>query len=113
MKADPIHSLTDSFEAHEQETESGVLYWLARDIQHLLGYTEWWNFTAVISKEKTACEVSGHAIFDRFVDINKTIKMPARCGEGSRSVRVAFISLSVRMTVFDLYSVTWHARTNH
>lgn len=76
MKADLIHSLTDSFEAHAQQTESGVLYWLARDIQHLLGYSEWRNFTAVISKAKTACEVSGHAILDHFVDVNKTIQMP-------------------------------------
>jgi len=76
MKADLIHSLTDSFEAHAQQTESGVLYWLARDIQHLLGYADWRNFTAVISKAKTACVVSGHAILDHFVDINKTIQMP-------------------------------------
>lgn len=26
MKADLIHSLTDSFEAHAQQTDSGVLY---------------------------------------------------------------------------------------
>ena len=76
MKADLIHSLTDNFEAHAQQTESVVLYWLARDIQHLLGYSEWRNFTAVISKAKTACEVAGHAILDHFFDVNKTIQMP-------------------------------------
>lgn len=76
MKTDLIHSLTDSFEAHAQQTEGGVEFWLARDLQHLLGYTEWRNFTAVISKAKTACEVSGHAIADHFVDVNKTIQMP-------------------------------------
>jgi len=69
MKTDLIHSLTDSFEAHAQQTEGGVEFWLARDLQHLLGYTEWRNFTAVISKAKTACEVSGHAISDHFVDV--------------------------------------------
>lgn len=76
MKTDLIHSLTDSFEAHAQQTEGGVEFWLARDLQHLLGYTEWRNFTAVISKAKTSCEVSGHAISDHFVDVNKTIPMP-------------------------------------
>jgi len=75
MKTDLIHSLTDSFEAHAQQTEGGVEFWLARDIQHLLGYTEWRNFTTVISKAKTACEVSRHAISDHFVDVNKTIQM--------------------------------------
>jgi DNA-damage-inducible protein D len=76
MKTDLIHSLTDSFEAHAQQTEGGVEFWLARDLQHLLGYSEWRNFTAVVSKAKTACEVSGHAIADHFVDVNKTIQMP-------------------------------------
>src|ERR1019366_3852403 len=58
------------------EVEGGVEYWLARDLQDLLGYTEWRNFTAVIAKAETACEVSGHAIPDHFVEVNKTIQMP-------------------------------------
>ncbi|MFM2408881.1 MAG: hypothetical protein RL358_1623 [Pseudomonadota bacterium] len=76
MKTDLIHTLTDSFEAYAQQTEGGIEFWLARDLQHLLGYSEWRNFTAVISKAKTACEVSTHAISDHFVDVNKTIQMP-------------------------------------
>jgi DNA-damage-inducible protein D len=80
MKIDVIHSLTDSFESHAQQTEGGVGFWLARDLQHLLGYSEWRNFTAVISKAKTACEVSGHAISDHFVDVNKMVDL----GSGSQ-----------------------------
>ena len=76
MRTDLIQSLTTTFEAHAQQTESGVEFWLARDIQCLLGYTEWRNFTAVINKAKTACQVSGHAVADHFVDVNKTIQMP-------------------------------------
>jgi hypothetical protein len=34
----------EHFEGHAQQTEEGVEYWLARDIQHLLGYTDWLNF---------------------------------------------------------------------
>jgi DNA-damage-inducible protein D len=40
MKTEQIHSLTETFEAHAQQTESGVEYWLARDLQHLLGYAK-------------------------------------------------------------------------
>jgi DNA-damage-inducible protein D len=76
MKTELIQSLTSSFEAHAQQAEDGVEYWLARDLQHLLGYNEWRNFMAVITKAKTACEVSGHSISDHFVDVNKTIQMP-------------------------------------
>ena len=63
-------------EAHVQQTEGGVEYWLARDIQHLFDYDEWRNFNAVFSKTKTACEVSGNVVSDRFADVNKTIQMP-------------------------------------
>ena len=78
MKTETIQTLTSTFEAHAQQTEGGVEYWLARDIQHLLGYTEWRNFTAVIGKAKTACEVSRHVVSDHFVEVNKTIRMPNR-----------------------------------
>ena len=56
-------------------TEGGVEYWLARDIQHLLDYKEWRNFTGVINKAKTACEVSNHPIEDHFVDVNKMVDL--------------------------------------
>jgi len=54
-------------------TESGIEFWFARDIQHLLGYSEWRNFNNVISKGKTSCEVSGNLILDHFVDVNKMV----------------------------------------
>ena len=76
MKKELVHTLTSTFEAHAQHTDSGVEFWLARDLQHLLGYTEWRNFTLAINKAKTACEISDHAIADHFVDVNKTITMP-------------------------------------
>lgn len=44
MKTEIVQSLTETFEGHAQQTEGGVEYWLARDIQHLLGYTKWENF---------------------------------------------------------------------
>jgi DNA-damage-inducible protein D len=75
METDTITSLTETFEAHAQQTESGIEYWLARDLQHLLGYSEWRNFTAVLTKAKTACEISNHAIPDHFVDVTKMVDL--------------------------------------
>ena len=80
MKKELVQTLTDTFEGHAQQTESGVEYWLARDIQHLLGYAEWRNFGQVISKAKTACEVSGQLVKDHFVDVNKMVEL----GSGSQ-----------------------------
>jgi DNA-damage-inducible protein D len=75
MEAQQIQTLTATFEGHAQRMESGIEYWLARDLQHLLGYGKWDNFQGVISKAKTACEVSGHAIADHFADVGKMIEI--------------------------------------
>jgi len=80
MQTDTIHTLTETFEAHAQQTENGIEYWLARDIQHLLGYTKWDNFLNVISKAKTACEVSAHEVTDHFADVGKMVDL----GSGSQ-----------------------------
>ncbi len=80
MRTDVVHALTETFEGHAQQTESGIEYWLARDLQRLLGYTEWRNFGAVVGKAKTACEGSGHRVGDHFVDVNKMVDL----GSGSQ-----------------------------
>lgn len=80
MQNDLIHHMTASFEGHAQTTENGVEYWLARDIQHLSGYTEWRNFLNIVSKARTACELSNHPVQDHFVDINKMVEL----GSGSQ-----------------------------
>ena len=51
-------------------------YWLARDLQSLFGYTKWDNFINVVSRARTACEVSGYQVLDHFADVGKTIQMP-------------------------------------
>lgn len=81
MKKDLVNSLTERFESHARHTQAGVEFWLARDVQHLLGYTEWRNFSgSVVSKAKTACEISGHQVQDHFVDVNKMVDL----GSGSQ-----------------------------
>jgi len=73
MKHETVITLTGTFEAHAQETEGGIEFWLARDLQHLLGYSKWENFLNVVSKAKTACEVSGHEVLDHFPDVGKMV----------------------------------------
>lgn len=75
MKKEIIVQLNKTFE-ESAYTQSGVEYWMARDIQKLLDYTEWRNFLLVVDKAKTACMKSGQNIGDHFVDVNKTIPMP-------------------------------------
>lgn len=54
MRHELVLELTETFEGHAQVTDSGVDYWLGRDLQHLLGYTKWDNFINVVNRAKTA-----------------------------------------------------------
>lgn len=76
MKIEIINALTTHFESCSYHTDEGIEYWLARDLQKLLGYEKWANFENVISKAKIACENSHHAVTNHFADVGKTIKMP-------------------------------------
>ncbi|MGD9152825.1 MAG: DNA damage-inducible protein D [Gammaproteobacteria bacterium] len=80
MKTDFIYALTNNFEKHAQKTEDGVEFWLARELQQLLGYEEWRNFHNVIAKAKAACTNSKHNTTDHFVDVNKMVEL----GSGSQ-----------------------------
>lgn len=75
MEPKIIHSLTINFEDSSHKTNDGVEFWLARDLQHLLGYDKWDNFKNVISKAKTACEISGQKIIDHFADVGKKVSL--------------------------------------
>ena len=76
MTASTIQTLTSDFESFVNTTDGDIEFWLARDLQHLLGYTKWDNFKNVIFKAKTSCKVSGHDIDNHFAEVGKTIEMP-------------------------------------
>lgn len=75
MQKEIVYTLTINFESYAHQTDDGVEYWLARDLQALLGYSKWENFQNVVSKAKTACEVSGHQVADHFADVRKMVTL--------------------------------------
>jgi DNA-damage-inducible protein D len=79
MKKEVVFKLHSSFEEAACEHE-GVEYWLARDLQGLLDYTQWRNFVQVIDKAKTACEKSGQEIGHHFVDASKMVEIGSGAG---------------------------------
>jgi DNA-damage-inducible protein D len=74
MHRDLIRKLFRSFEeiAHR---EGGTECWLARELQELLGYTEWRNFAAVVQRARDACANAGHDPDDHFVAVNKMVEL--------------------------------------
>jgi DNA-damage-inducible protein D len=75
MKPALIRRLCKNFEDYVH-VQDGVEFWFARDLQNLLGYTEWRNFLKVIEKARESCENANNPILDHFVDANKSIPVP-------------------------------------
>ena len=75
MEKTTIAKLAKTFaeSAYEQD---GVEYWLARELQLLLDYTQWRNFEKVIDKAKESCKTTNESVSDHFADISKTIQLP-------------------------------------
>ena len=80
METQLIYTLTNNFEDFTHTTDNGVEFWLARDLQKLLDYTQWRNFELVITKAKTACELSEQEVSDHFADVSKTIEAATGVG---------------------------------
>ena len=57
------------------DQHTGMDFWLARDLQKLLGYTKWENFAKVIEKAKTSCKNADFEPLDHFLDIRKKVKL--------------------------------------
>jgi DNA-damage-inducible protein D len=74
MEKDTIEELNKRFEEYAYE-QDGVEYWLARELQELLGYSEWRNFLNSVNKAKESCNTSGVGASDHFVDVNKMVKI--------------------------------------
>lgn len=76
MKKEIIQSLTKNFEEFANKTNEGIEFWLARDLQNLLGYEKWSNFLNVVEKAKISCQTNKQEPSYHFADAGKTIEMP-------------------------------------
>jgi len=59
------------FEDIKHIDENGNEYWEARELQHVLEYTQWRRFENVIDKAKIACKNSNVDINEQFANVGK------------------------------------------
>ena len=63
------------FENIKHIDENGDEYWLARELQSVLEYTQWRRFENVINKSKLACNNSNISIDDHFAYVGKMVEI--------------------------------------
>jgi len=70
----PMHG-TQSFEELKQCNEYGAEYWSARDLQPMLGYSQWRRFEDAVKRAMTSCETSGNNPRHHFAGAGKMIEV--------------------------------------
>jgi DNA-damage-inducible protein D len=53
----------------------GIECWSARELQKILGYTQWRNFLNAVEKAKESCTNSGEKLSDHFADVGKMVEV--------------------------------------
>ena len=77
-----------TFEDIKHIDENGIEFWYARELQSVLNYKEWRKFENVINKAKESCKNSDITVFEHFVDVDKTIKMPKGATKNIRDYKL-------------------------
>ena len=75
MKENKLKINNNSFEKIKHIDEYDNEYWLARDLQEILGYRQWRSINDLIERAKVACRESKYSIDDHFALQRKMIKL--------------------------------------
>lgn len=74
MKKEFISELFKKFEDACYDYE-GVECWSARELQNILGYSQWRNFKNVIEKAEKSCEQAGEDTKNHFAEFSKMVEI--------------------------------------
>lgn len=65
-----------TFEDIKHINEDGQEFWYARELQSVLGYSQWRRFSDTVERAKLACKNSGFDVGEHFADVGKSLPMP-------------------------------------
>lgn len=75
MEGKELNPSRRTFEDLKQTNQFGAEYWSARDLQPLLGYSQWRRFEDAIKRAQTSCRLSGNEPDHHFAGAGKMITL--------------------------------------
>ena len=82
MDKNKLITLKSMFDEIVHKTEDGIEYWLARDLQKLLGYARWENFEEAIMRAIESCKTVQNEPLNHFREVTKMINLPKNATRG-------------------------------
>ena len=73
--SDLVKYSEQTFESIKHTDEYGDEYWLARELQPVLEYARWENFSNAIERAQKACSNTGFDIQDHFREVTKMVPL--------------------------------------
>ena len=81
VRAKPSQHVMKLIGNAQKNANNGAPFWMARELQPLLGYDTWSNFKNAIERARMSCEVNGRNAKNHFVETGKMV------GIGSGAMR--------------------------
>lgn len=75
MNQNIVNSTFSGLETVKRRSKNGGEYWMARDLQSVLGYNTWESFRNVIEKAMTSCKEAGVDFLDHFRETTKMVEV--------------------------------------
>ena len=70
-----MNRVITKFDALKRVSKNGANFWLARDLQQLLGYSKWSNFQNAIKRAQDSCDRGGTYARNHFAEVGKQASM--------------------------------------
>lgn len=98
----PAPAASNTFGRIKRINPARAEFWSARELARVLEYTDFRNFSAVITKAREACANSGHTVSDHFVETNEMVGIgsgrtgPSRIGRFAATPVISSFKTPIR-----------------
>lgn len=111
MENQNIQNLMPVFDTIKHTDESGQIFWKARDLSKVLGYSEYRNFKLIIEKAMEVCRNNANSIPDHFVELDEMVELGSGAFRTIRNLKLSkYACLLISMNANNKKSIVLQAQ---